>query len=162
MLFDKAIFEIEKLRVVCCACCFQYGVTLVAKKHVYTPTVTVEVRCRIRSFCCSLSCFGSFFSERQIKLTDRLGSAYSSYNTEAWLVTIRDILLLCESLTRLFNRISVDKTVGNCIHMRDIIVIFTVRNPFVCVCVFLCVCVRERERERGREREREIHGQKHL
>ena len=70
-----AIFEMKKLHVVCCACCVQCSVTLVAKKHVYTPTITDEVHCRIRSFCCSLNCSGYFFSERQTKLADNVHSA---------------------------------------------------------------------------------------
>jgi len=89
----------------------QCGVTLVAKKDVYTPTITVEVHCRIRSFCCLLNSSGCFFSERQNKLTDSVRSAYSSDNTKTWLSTIRDIFFYCESLIRLFDRTSVDKTV---------------------------------------------------
>lgn len=101
----------------------------------YIPTISVETHCRIRLFCCSLNCSGCFLSERQTKLTDGVRSTYSSDSTKARLGTIKDILLFCEVLTRLFNRISVDKTVCNCILMRDIIIIFTVRNQFVvCVC----------------------------
>jgi len=81
------------------------------QKHIYTPIVTVAVHCRIRSFCCSLNFSGCFFSERQNKLADSARSAYSSDNTKAWLGTIRDILFFCESLIRLFDRTSVDKTV---------------------------------------------------
>jgi hypothetical protein len=137
-----AILETKKLRVVWCACCVQCSVTFVAKKHVFTPTITDEVHCRIRSFCCSLNCSGCFFSEGQTKLADNVRSAYSIDNTKVWFGSIWDILLFCESLTRLFNRISVDKTVCNCILMRDIIIIFKERTPFVCVC--LCEVYRQK------------------
>jgi len=73
--FDMAMFEMEKLGFVCSACFVQCSVTLVAKKHAYTPTISVEVLCRIRSFCCSLNCSGHFFSERQTKLVDSVSSA---------------------------------------------------------------------------------------
>jgi len=90
---------------------FLCGVPLVAKKHVCTPTMTVAVHCRIRSFCCSINSSGCFFSECQKKLADSVRSAYCSDNTKARLGTIRDILFFCESLIRLFERTAVDKTV---------------------------------------------------
>jgi len=47
-------YEIKKSRVVCCACLSRVMLLWWPKKHVYTPTITVEVHCRIRSFFCSL------------------------------------------------------------------------------------------------------------
>ena len=104
-------YEIKKSRVVCCACLSRVMLLWWPKKHVYTPTITVEVHCRIRSFFCSLNYSKCFFSEHQNKLADSARSAYSSDNTKAWLGAIRDILFFCESLIRLFNRTAVDKTV---------------------------------------------------
>jgi hypothetical protein len=144
VLFIMAIFETKKLRVVWCACCVQCSVTLVAKKARLCTQITDEVHCRIRSFCCSLNCSGYFFYEGQTKLADSVRSAYSSDNTKAWFGLIWDILLFCESLIRLFNRISVDKTVCNRILMRDIIIIFTERTLCVCVCVCLCEIYRQK------------------
>jgi hypothetical protein len=105
--------HVRNVAIICCMLCMFCPVWcyIGSQKHVYTATITVEVHSRSRSFCCSLNYSGCFFSERQNKLADSVSSAYSSGNTKSWLGTIRDILLFCESLTMLFNRISVDKTV---------------------------------------------------
>ena len=105
-----AMSEMEKLHVVCCACFVQCGVILVAKNTFIHPQLLSRHTAGLDLFLFT-NCSRCFFSERQTELSERVRSAYCSDNTKAGLVTMRDILLFCESLTRLFNRISVDKAV---------------------------------------------------
>jgi hypothetical protein len=109
------------------------------QKHLYTPAVSVEVHCKITSFCCSLNCSGCFFLNVRLNWPTVYVLLTLVTARKHGLAQLEIYCFFCESLTRLFNRISVDKPVCNFILMRVIIIIFTVRIR-VCVCV--CVCVR--------------------
>jgi hypothetical protein len=61
------------------------------------------------------------------------------HNTEAWLGTNSDMLLFCDRLTKLLNRISADRTALNYILISCVMLIFK-RGEAVCVCS--CACVR--------------------